>query len=113
LKKALETDKRLAVEVFGSQGAFDKAFEGVQDILIDGFEVPVERDKDKRLQAEDYSGKKCHTKIGLCASDRAGRAIYVGKLKAGHKVDFKLFDDRDAARKKKMFLIVLSIFFHA
>jgi hypothetical protein len=26
--------------------------------MIDGFEVPVERDKDKRLQAEDYSGKK-------------------------------------------------------
>jgi len=58
LKKALETDKRLAVEVFGSQAAFDKAFEGVKEIMIDGFEVPVERDKDKRLQAEDYSGKK-------------------------------------------------------
>jgi hypothetical protein len=54
--------------------------------------------------------KKCHTKIVLCASDRAGRAIYVGKLKAGHKVDFKLFDDRDAARKKKMFLIVIITF---
>jgi hypothetical protein len=58
LKKALETHKRLAVEVFGSQAAFDKAFEGVKEIMIDGFEVPVERDKDKRLQAEDYSGKK-------------------------------------------------------
>jgi hypothetical protein len=58
LKKALETDKRLAVEVFGSQAAFDKAFEGVKEIMIDGFEVPVERDKDKRLEAEDYSGKK-------------------------------------------------------
>ena len=38
LKKALETDKRLAVEVFGSQAAFDKAFEGVKEIMIDGFE---------------------------------------------------------------------------
>ena len=44
--------------MFGSQAAFDKAFEGVKEIMIDGFEVPVERDKDKRLQAEDYSGKK-------------------------------------------------------
>jgi hypothetical protein len=26
--------------------------------MIDGFEVPVEHDKDKRLEAEDYSGKK-------------------------------------------------------
>jgi hypothetical protein len=58
LKKALEADKRLAVEVFGSQAAFDKAFERVQDIMIDGFEMPVERDKDKQLQAEDCSGKK-------------------------------------------------------
>jgi hypothetical protein len=57
-KKALEMNKRIAAEVFGSQAAFDKAFEGVKEIMIDGFEVPVERDKDKRLQAEDYSGKK-------------------------------------------------------
>jgi len=45
-------DKRIAVEVFGSQVAFDKAFEGVKEIMIDGFEVPVECDKGKRLQAE-------------------------------------------------------------
>jgi hypothetical protein len=32
--------------------------EGVKDIIIDGFEVPVEPNKDRRLQAEDYSGKK-------------------------------------------------------
>jgi hypothetical protein len=58
LKKALEADKRLAVEVFGSQAAFDKAFEGVKDIIIDGFEVPVVRDKDKHLQARTTVVKK-------------------------------------------------------
>lgn len=58
LKKALERKKHLAFEVFADQAMFDKAFEGVSDMLIDGFEIAVERDKDKEAQAEDYSGKK-------------------------------------------------------
>ena len=45
--------------------------------------------------------KKCHTKIVLCASDRTGRAIYVGKLKAGREVDFKLFKEELSGLKYK------------
>ncbi len=91
LKKTLETEKSIAYEVFKDQQEFDKAFEGVTEMMTDGFELPVERDKDKALQAEDYSGKKCYTKIGLCISDKSGRAIYVGQLQSGHDVDFNLF----------------------
>jgi Helix-turn-helix of DDE superfamily endonuclease len=58
LKKTLEIKNSMAYEVFKDQAEFDKAFEGVTDMMIDGFELPVERDKDKVLQQEDYSGKK-------------------------------------------------------
>lgn len=45
--------------------------------------------KERRLNTASI----CQTKIVLCASDRAGRAIYVGKLNAGHEVDFKRFKE--------------------
>jgi hypothetical protein len=44
--------------IFESQESFDKAFEGVEDIFIDGTEISIERAYNDEIQAKAYSGKK-------------------------------------------------------
>lgn len=58
LKKALEQKEVLASRIFKTEQEFKKAFEGVEDIYIDGTEIPIERSSNYELQKESYSGKK-------------------------------------------------------
>jgi len=58
LKQALQAQSVLVQRVFEDQQAFDKAFQGVEDLLIDGSEIIVERAKDPKKQQADFSGKK-------------------------------------------------------
>jgi hypothetical protein len=58
LKHCLSEKNSFVVEVFTNQEAFDKAFEGVEEVLVDGFEIPVQRKSDNAAQQLDYSGKK-------------------------------------------------------
>lgn len=58
LKQALEAQSVLVKRVFDSQEAFDKAFQGVTDLFIDGSEIIIERSLDQKVQQADYSGKK-------------------------------------------------------
>ena len=58
LKQALQGQSVLVKRVFEDQQAFDKAFEGVEDLFIDGSEIIVERAKDQQKQQADFSGKK-------------------------------------------------------
>ena len=62
LKRALQGQSVLVKRVFEDQQAFDKAFEGVEDLFIDGSEIIIERAKDPKKQQADFSGKKnAHT----------------------------------------------------
>jgi hypothetical protein len=58
LKKSLIELGSQTVRVFKDQASFDKAFEGVTDIIIDVTEVSVERPVNQDVQQEKYSGKK-------------------------------------------------------
>ena len=62
LKRALEAQSVLVKRVFDNQDAFDKAFEGVTDLFIDGSEIIIERAKDPKKQQADFSGKKKRTR---------------------------------------------------
>jgi len=61
LKASLAEKKAMANDVFTNQEAFDKAFEGIEDIYIDGTEIPIQRSDNQELQRKDFSGKKNFT----------------------------------------------------
>ncbi len=58
LKAALRDKNTLISRIFESQESFEKAFEGVDDIFIDGTEFPIERADNQEVQQKGYSGKK-------------------------------------------------------
>lgn len=58
LKAALRAESVLVKRVFDNQDAFDKAFEGVEDIFLDGSELIIQRAAIQEVQQADYSGKK-------------------------------------------------------
>lgn len=58
LKAALLQSTAPIARNFGSQEEFDKAFEGVEDIIIDGVELSIQRPEDYDEQKAHYSGKK-------------------------------------------------------
>jgi hypothetical protein len=57
----LKKKKALVSRVFESQEAFEKAFEGVEDIFVDGTEIGIERANNDDIQRESFSGKKNFT----------------------------------------------------
>ncbi len=52
----------LVRRVFENQEAFEKAFQGVSDLFIDGSEIGIERSGDQKIQQADFSGKKKRTR---------------------------------------------------
>jgi hypothetical protein len=48
----------LGATVYKNQSDFDKAFEGVEDLIVDCTEIPVQRPDNQDVQKEHYSGKK-------------------------------------------------------
>lgn len=58
LKAALKKEKSMPHRIFEDQESFEKAFQNVEDIFIDGTEAPIQRAVNQEVQREDYSGKK-------------------------------------------------------
>ena len=58
LKITLKENSSFINRIFENQSCFEKAFENVGDIYIDGTEIGIERSKDKQVQKDSYSGKK-------------------------------------------------------
>lgn len=58
LKQALSEQQVLVKRVFKDQQSFEEAFQGVEEICMDGTELPVQRAQDNHAQQKDYSGKK-------------------------------------------------------
>lgn len=58
LKAALQAEAVLVNRVFESQQDFDKAFQGVEDIFLDGSQISIQRAAIQEIQKADYSGKK-------------------------------------------------------
>ena len=70
---------------------FEKKTKDAEELLIDGFENPIERKKNYDAQKADYSGKQhCHTDIGLCMSDKDTFIYYISELYPGSNVDYAI-----------------------
>lgn len=62
LKAAIQVQNPESRDIFRDQQTFDKHFEGVEDIVIDVTEIPIERAVNKQVQEIRYSGKKNFTR---------------------------------------------------
>lgn len=62
LKAALQAQNPVERAIFRDQQTFDKHFEGVEDIVIDVTEIPIERAVNQYVQEKRYSGKKNFTR---------------------------------------------------
>ncbi len=58
LKAALKAQDVFVNKVFKNQSDFDKAFEGVEDLIMDCTEIPIQRPDNQEEQRGYYSGKK-------------------------------------------------------
>lgn len=61
LKRALQEAGTDILRSFGTEKQFQKCFEGVEDIIIDVFEINTQRPENEDIQKENYSGKKNNT----------------------------------------------------
>lgn len=62
LKTALEQLVVMKPRLFATENAFVEAFAGLEDVVLDVTEIPIERPQNDDLQKERYSGKKNSTR---------------------------------------------------
>jgi DDE superfamily endonuclease/Helix-turn-helix of DDE superfamily endonuclease len=72
---------------------FFAAFPGVQEVMIDGVERPLQRPSSKKAQTKHYSGKKKrHTRKNLVVVDEKKRILVLTPSKNGKTHDKRLAD---------------------
>lgn len=92
-KMVLPERKLTSVEEFAAH------FPGVERVMIDGTERPIQRPKDTQQQTQNYSGKKRrHTRKHLAAVDQNKRVLVLSKAREGKLHDKKFHDEEDIAR---------------
>ncbi len=78
--------------------AFIERFPGVERVMIDGTERPIQRPQDPQQQQLNYSGKKRrHTRKHLAAVDQHKRVLVLSKAREGKLHDKKFHDEEDIA----------------
>ncbi|TAD84367.1 MAG: hypothetical protein EAY75_13350, partial [Bacteroidetes bacterium] len=81
-----------ALGPFKDQKAFDEAFAGVGDLVVDCTEVPIQRPMDNDYQGFVYSGKKkTHTVKLLVVATLLGQVLYSGLWWNGNRADVTVF----------------------
>lgn len=91
-KMALPERKLTSIE------AFMERFPGVERVMIDGTERPIQRPQDPEQQKLNYSGKKRrHTRKHLAAVDQRKRVLVLSKAREGKLHDKKFHDEDDIA----------------
>jgi hypothetical protein len=91
-KMALPERKLTSIEEFVAR------FRGLERVLIDGTERPIQRPKNPEQQKLNYSGKKRrHTRKHLGAVDRRKRVLVLSKAREGKLHDKKFHDEEDIA----------------
>ena len=81
-----------------STEAFLERFPGVERVMIDGTERPIQRPQDSKAQKANYSGKKKrHTRKHLAAVDETKRILVLSKAREGKLHDKRFHDEDDIA----------------
>ena len=98
LEAALGEKLALPERKLRSLEAFVEAFPGVERVMIDGTERPIQRPQDPEQQTLNYSGKKRrHTRKHLAAVDQRKRVLGLSKAREGKLHDKKFHDEEDMA----------------
>ncbi|NJL38578.1 MAG: transposase [Leptolyngbyaceae cyanobacterium SM1_4_3] len=98
LEAALGEKMALPERKLRSIEEFVERFPGVERVMIDGTERPIQRPQDPEQQKLNYSGKKKrHTRKHLAAVDERKRVVVLSKAREGKLHDKKLHDQEDIA----------------
>lgn len=98
LEQALGEKMALPERKLTSIEAFVERFAGVERVMIDGTERPMQRPQDAQAQKQNYSGKKRrHTRKHLAAVDERKRVLVLSKAREGKLHDKKFHDEDEIA----------------
>lgn len=98
LEVALGEKRALPVRKLRSVEDFVRQFSGVERVMIDGTERPIQRPQDPERQQANYSGKKKrHTRKHLAAVDQNKRVLVLTKAREGKVHDKRLHDEDEIA----------------
>ncbi len=98
LEEALGEKMALPERKLTSIEAFIERFPGVERVMIDGTERPIQRPIDPERQKLNYSGKKRrHTRKHLAAVDEGKRVLILSLARSGKLHDKKFHDHEDMA----------------
>jgi hypothetical protein len=98
LEETLGQKMMLPERKLDSIEAFLERFPGVERVMIDGTERPIQRPQDSEAQKANYSGKKKrHTRKHLAAVDETKRILVLSKAREGKLHDKRFHDEDDIA----------------
>ena len=98
LEETLGQKMMLPERKLDSIEAFLERFPGVERVMIDGTERPIQRPQDSEAQKANYSGKKKrHTRKHLAAVDESKRILVLSKAREGKLHDKRFHDEDDIA----------------
>ena len=92
LEEALGRHCVLPARKITSAEEFRRLYPGVQEVVLDGTERPIQRPKNNKNQKKAYSGKKKrHTRKNIYLVNKEKKILYLSPTKAGKIHDFKQF----------------------
>lgn len=92
LEKSLGRHCVLPLRKINSIEEFKRSYPGVQEIILDGGERPIQRPKNKKNQKKAFSGKKKrHTRKNIYITDTNKKILYLSPTKSGKIHDFNQF----------------------
>ncbi|MCU0549565.1 MAG: transposase [Leptolyngbya sp. Prado105] len=98
LEAALGHELALPERKLRSIEAFMEMFPGVERVMIDGTERPIQRPQDPDKQTLNYSGKKRrHTRKHLAAVDQRKRVLVLSQAREGKVHDKRLETEEEIA----------------
>ena len=92
LEEALGRHCVLPARKINSVKEFKRLYPGVQEVILDGAERPIQRPKNNKNQKKAYSGKKKrHTRKNIYLVNKGKKILYLSPTKSGKIHDFKQF----------------------
>ena len=92
LEEALGRHCVLPARKISSAEEFRRLYPGVQEVILDGAERPIQRPKNNKNQKKAYSGKKKrHTRKNIYLVNKEKKILYLSPTKAGKIHDFNQF----------------------
>jgi len=89
LEKTLGRHFVLPARKISSISEFRRLYPGVEEVIVDGGERPIQRPKKDKNQKKAYSGKKRrHTRKNIYLIDKNKRILYLSPTKSGKIHDF-------------------------